>query len=225
MCSSDLDGPVSAPPRRRIVRLARFRVPPSNARPAEVRGGLDVWELVPGTEPRVVPEPLDAAARSGAPTFWRRYGLPEPAADATVIALARPAGRAYTMLRAPQSSSAFLADASDLVLVRDGELLRELPVRSEDTGWTSFVLSTLVATARAGRFHVVSVSKDDLLGFVNRARYLQIIEEGWSAPLDLGRVSDRVDLAKLGADEDGHAFVVLPATDGRVVGRWITPRQ
>jgi len=220
-----VDGPVSAPPRRRIVRLARFRVPPSNARPAEVRGGLDVWELVPGTEPLVAAEPLAAAARSGVPTFWRRYGLPEPAADATVIALARPAGRAYTMLRAPQSSSAFLADASDLLLVRDGQLLRELPVRSEDASWTSFVLSTLVAAAGAGRFHVVSVSKDDLLGFVTTARYLQIIEEGWSTPLDLGRVSDRVDLAKLGAGEDGHAFVVLPAIDGRVVGRWITPRQ
>ena len=215
------EGPVSRPPRRRMVRFATFRVPESSARPPETIGGVDVWELVPGTEPPVVAETLAAGARSGVPTFWRRYGLPEPAADRTVIALARPAGRAYTMLRAHQSSSALLADASDVLLVRDGQLLRELPTRPENSSWTSFVLSTLVAAAGAGRFHVVSVSKDDLLGFDIRARYLQIIEEGWSTPLDLGRVSDRVDLAKLGAGEDGRAFVVLPAIDGRVVGRWI----
>jgi hypothetical protein len=220
------DGPVSSPPIRRVVRFATFRVPESNTRPPERVSGPDVWELVPGTEPVFIAEPVPASASSGAAALRRRYELAQPAADGPVIALTRPAGRAYTMLHPSGSGTpVLLSDASDLLLVQDGRLLRELPARSEDSGWKSFVFATRVAAAGAGRFHMVSVSKDDLLGFATRARYLQVIAERWSKPFDLGRVADRVDLVKLGAGAGSHAFVVLPATDGRVIGRWITPQR
>ncbi len=224
-------GPVNALLQSSMTRVAAFRVPQSDGLPPAALTGVDVWEFVPGSEPSVLPPNRAASALPPDPgagdfgfvePFWRRYGTAQAAADGPLVALVRPAGLAYTRFPSDQAQPLIAQDASDVLLVKDGRLLREMPVRAEDSGWTSFVLTRVVAPAGASRFHLVTVSKDDLFGFVMKARYLEIVTERWSTPVELGRVADRPDLVKIAAGEDGRAFVVLPLAAEHLVGRWIT---
>lgn len=217
-------GPVNASAQSTMTRLAAFRVPELGGEGLAALSGVDVWEIVPGTQPSFLQVDTTASEMLRVVSLWGRYGAAQAAADGAVVALVRPAGLAYTRFRSDQPRSLIPQDASDVVLVEGGRPVRELPVRAEDSGWASFVVTRLVARAGAGRFHVVTMSKDDLLGFVMQARYLQIIAGRWSTPMELGRVADRPDLIKLAAGEDGRAFVVLPLAGERFIGRWITPQ-
>jgi hypothetical protein len=167
---------------------------------------------------------LEAARfRPGTLVTRARYGLTQSAGDRPLLALARPAGGGQTIVGAGASPGVRIgADPTEVVLLEEGRLLRKLPPRAETTGWTTLVLSTLLAPGGRQRFHVVTVTKGDFLGFSNRVRYQQIADSDWTSSLDLGLVGDRADLVRLGAGERGDAFVVLPGRGDGLVGRWIT---
>ena len=216
-------GPLDASLNRRtLVRLASFRIP-EGSRAAEALPVVDVWELDPEVRLPSSPELEAARLRPGTLVTRARYGLTQSAGDRPLLALARPAGAGQTIVGAGASPGVQIgADPTEVVLLEEGRLLRKLPPRAETTGWTTLVLSTLLAPGGRQRFHVVTVTKGDFLGFSNRVRYQQIADSDWTSSLDLGLVGDRADLVRLGAGERGDAFVVLPGRGDGLVGRWIT---
>jgi hypothetical protein len=216
-------GPLDASLNRRtLVRLASFRLA-EGSRAAEALPVVDVWELDPEVGLPSSPELEAARLRPGTLVTRARYGLTQSAADTPLLALARPAGAAQTIVGAGATPGVQIgADPTEVVLLEEGRLLRKLPPRAETTGWATLVLSTLLAPGGKQLFHAVTVTKGDFLGFSNRVRYQQIAQNHWTSSLDLGLTEDRADLVRLGAGEQGDAFVVLPGRRGGLVGRWIT---
>ena len=139
-------GPLDASLNRRtLVRLASFRIP-EGSRAAEALPVVDVWELDPEVRLPSSPDLEAARLRPGTLVTRARYGLTQSAGDRPLLALARPAGAGQTIVGAGASPGVQIgADPTEVVLLEEGRLLRKLPPRAETTGWTTLVLSTLLA--------------------------------------------------------------------------------
>lgn len=213
------DGPLDASISRRLVKLASFRLPEGTDAADPIRV-VDLWELQDDSDLPVPTEVDTASGRPGTLVNRRRFGFTEPAANEPLFAVAWPAGAGRALVGS-RPAMQIGTQASQVLLLRDGRLLQTLPLQPGGGGWTTFVLSVLLAPAGEERVHAVTVAKGDLLGFANRVRYQEIAGRHWSSPLDLGLTGDRADLVGLGAGAQGDAFVVLPARSGGLIGRWI----
>jgi hypothetical protein len=218
----EADGPLDASIQRRLVRVTSFRLPNGSGEAEPIRA-VDLWEL---REDSGLPVPAEVDTVSGRPRSLlnrRRYGFTEGAASESLFALGWPAGVGRTIVGSEQRTLQVGSDPPQVLVLNDGRLLHKLPLQPGGVGWATFVLAVLLAPAGEDRIHAVTVAKGDLLGFANRVRYQETIGGRWSRALDLGLAGpQRVDLVRLGAGEQGDAFVVMPGPTGGLIGRWIT---